>query len=98
MLTIDKNPLIINNMKWQLSQSFVMKDLALTKQILGNRIYEEKKEKLHLSQELFIEKVLHRFNMNKAKTTTFHLTTYIKLRTKKNPSTNIKIWKEFHMP
>jgi hypothetical protein len=45
MLTIDKNPLIINNMKWQLNQSFAMKDLALTKQILGNRIYEGKKKK-----------------------------------------------------
>jgi len=99
MLTIYKNPLVINNIKWQLNQSFAKKDLALTKQIIGIRIYEYKKEKkLHMLQELFIKKVFHRFNINKAKTISSHLATYIKLSTKKNPSTNIKkklwlLWK-----
>lgn len=55
-----------------------MKDLALTKQIIGIRIYEYKKEKkLYMSQEL------------KVKTISSQLATRVKLSNKKNPSTNI---------
>ena len=48
--------------------SFAMKDLGTTKQILGMKIScDRKNEKLWLSQESYIEKVLERFNMSKAK-------------------------------
>ncbi|GKA46788.1 retrovirus-related pol polyprotein from transposon TNT 1-94 [Tanacetum coccineum] len=51
-----------------LSKSFAMKDLGPAKQILGIRIFHDiGAKKLHISQEQYIEKVLRRFNMDKAK-------------------------------
>lgn len=45
-----------------------MKDLGPTKQILGMEIARDRKaEKLWLSQEEYIERILERFNMKHAK-------------------------------
>ncbi|GJX10355.1 hypothetical protein Tco_0200214 [Tanacetum coccineum] len=45
-----------------------MKDLGPAKQIIGIRIFRDRgAKKLHISQEQYIEKVLCRFNMDKAK-------------------------------
>ena len=66
-----------------------MKDLGPTKQILGIRIFRDRKEKkLYMSQEQYIEKVLERFNMNKAKVVSSPLATHFKLSTKQSPSTD----------
>ena len=47
---------------------FAMKDLGPTGQILSMKIYHDRsKEKLWLSQECYIKKVLDRFNMGKEK-------------------------------
>ena len=56
----------IDNLKRELSNSFAMKDLGSGKQILGMKISRDRKtEKLWLSQEAYVEKVLEIFSMNK---------------------------------
>uniref|UniRef100_A0A3Q7GJI6 Reverse transcriptase Ty1/copia-type domain-containing protein n=1 Tax=Solanum lycopersicum TaxID=4081 RepID=A0A3Q7GJI6_SOLLC len=60
----------IQKLKQEMSKSFAMKDLGPARQILGMQIVRERKaKKLVLSQEKYIEKVLHRFSMDKAKYT-----------------------------
>jgi ATP-binding cassette subfamily B (MDR/TAP) protein 1 len=55
-------------LKEELSKSFAMKDLGPAKQILGMKITRDrKKEKLCLSQEIYVQKVLKRFNMSNSK-------------------------------
>ena len=45
-----------------------MKDIGSTKKILGMEILKHKQEnELYLSKKWYIEKVLHRFNMENAK-------------------------------
>ena len=67
MLIVGKNAERINQLKIKLSKSFAMKDLGPAKQILGIRITRDRaSKKLHMSQEQYIEKVLRRFNMDKA--------------------------------
>jgi hypothetical protein len=54
-------------LKAQLSRKFDMKDLAVAKKILGMKIIWDRKSRLlYLSQNNYIEKVLHRFNMHNA--------------------------------
>nr|GFC66172.1 retrovirus-related Pol polyprotein from transposon TNT 1-94 [Tanacetum cinerariifolium] len=70
MLIVGKNIRRIAQLKRDLSKSFAMNDLGLAKQILGIRIFRDRgAKKLHISQEQYIEKVLRRFNMDKAKVT-----------------------------
>nr|GFD40383.1 putative pleckstrin (PH) domain, reverse transcriptase, RNA-dependent DNA polymerase [Tanacetum cinerariifolium] len=59
----------IAQLKRDLSKSFAMKDLGPTKQILGIRIFRDRgANKLHISQEQYIEKVLcSRFLSNPGK-------------------------------
>lgn len=55
MLIVGRNPSRIDKLKKQLSKFFAMKDLGPTKQILGIRIYRNRKEKkLYMSQEQYI--------------------------------------------
>jgi len=89
MLIVGMNSSRIDKLKKQLSQSFAMKDLGTAKQILGVRIHRCRKDKkLFISQEQYIEKVLERFNMNKAKVVSSPLATHFKLSTKQSPSTD----------
>ncbi|GJS10563.1 retrovirus-related pol polyprotein from transposon TNT 1-94 [Tanacetum coccineum] len=68
MLIVGKNIGRIAQLKRDLSKSFSMKDLGPAKQIIGIRIFRDRgAKKLHISQEQYIEKVLCRFNMDKAK-------------------------------
>jgi hypothetical protein len=77
----------IDRLKKELSKSFNMKDLGLAKQILGMKISRDrKKEKLWLSQESYIEKVLDRFNMCKANPMSSTLAGYLKLSSKQSPT------------
>ncbi|GJV14657.1 putative RNA-directed DNA polymerase [Tanacetum coccineum] len=68
MLIVGKNIGRIAQLKQDLCKSFAMKDLGPAKQILGIRIFRDRgAKKLHISQEQYIEKVMCRFNMDKAK-------------------------------
>lgn len=92
MLIVGKNTERISQLKQQLSKSFAMKDLGPAKQILGIRIHRDRvAKKLHISQEQYIEKVLCRFNMDKAKVVSSPLTTNFKLTEKDSPSTKEEI-------
>lgn len=77
----------IKKLKKELSKSFKMKDLGPANQILGMKISRDRKNgKLRLSQEDYIEKVLHRFNMDKATPVSSPLASHLKLSSKQNPS------------
>ena len=57
MLIIGHDSNKIDRLKRELSKSFAMKDLGFTKQILGMKIFcDRKNRKLWLSQESYIEK------------------------------------------
>ena len=57
-----------------------MKDLGPTKKILGMEIKRDRKSSLlFLSQEKYIEKVLHRFNMHDAKIVSTPIASHFKL-------------------
>jgi ATP-binding cassette subfamily B (MDR/TAP) protein 1 len=57
ILIVGKNVSRIARLKKELSKSFAMKDLGLTKCILGMRIERDRKSnKLYLSKEKYIEK------------------------------------------
>ena len=83
MLIIGHDSSKIDRLKRELSKSFAMKELGLTKQILGLNISRDRKNrKLWLSQESYIEKVLERFNMSKAKADCSLLAGHLKLSSK----------------
>ena len=83
MLIISHDSSKIDRLKRELSKSFAMKDLGSTKQILGMKISRDRKNmKLWLSQESYIEKVLERFNMSKAKVVCSPLVSHLKLSSK----------------
>ena len=64
-----------------------MKDLGPTSQILDIKISRDRtNEKLWLSQESYIEKLLDKFNMGKAKSMSSPLGSYLKLSSKQSPS------------
>ena len=68
MLVAVSNVQEINVLNGKLENSFAMKDLGATKQILSMRITGYRKNrKLTLSQSEYIEKVLERFNMQNEK-------------------------------
>ncbi|KAJ0865779.1 putative RNA-directed DNA polymerase [Helianthus annuus] len=92
MLIVGKNAERIVQLKKELSKSFSMKDLGPAKQILGIRITRDRaSKKLHMSQEQYIEKVLRRFNMDKAKSVSSPLTPNFKLTDKDCPSSKEEI-------
>ena len=87
MLIIGHDPSKIDKLKRELSKSFAMKDLGPAKQILGMKISRDRKNgKLWLSQESYIEKVLERFNMSKAKAVCSPLAGHFKLSSKQCPT------------
>jgi hypothetical protein len=68
MLIVGRDTSKIDKLKKELSKSFSMKDLGSAKQILGIKISRDRKSgKLWLSQESYVEKVLDKFNISKAK-------------------------------
>ncbi|GJU87271.1 hypothetical protein Tco_1294817 [Tanacetum coccineum] len=73
---------------------FSSERLGPAKQILGIRIFRDRgAKKLHISQEQYIEKVLRRFNMDKAKVVSSPLTPNFKLTDKDCPSSKKNIEK-----
>ncbi|RVW71160.1 Retrovirus-related Pol polyprotein from transposon TNT 1-94 [Vitis vinifera] len=87
ILIVGRNVSRIDNLKKQLSKSFAMKDLGPVKRILGIRIERDKaSKKLCMLQEQYIEKVLARFNMSKAKVVSSPLASHFKLSSRHSPS------------
>ena len=88
MLVAGSNMQEINVLKRKLANSFAMKDLGATKQILGTRITRDRKNhKLTFSQSEYIEKVLKRFNMQNAKPVSIPLASHFKLSKETCPKT-----------
>lgn len=80
MLIVGQDTKKIASLKKSLSKSFAMKDLGSAREILSMRITRDRKnKKLWLSQEKYIEKVLDRFNMRKAKPVSSPLAGHMKL-------------------
>ncbi|KAI3791603.1 hypothetical protein L2E82_05458 [Cichorium intybus] len=88
MLIAAKDMKEIQKLKDQLKADFEMKDLGATKKILGMEIVRDRKSRiLHLSQKGYIEKVLRRFNMHKAKPVNTPFAAHFKLSSALSPTT-----------
>ena len=99
MLLIGHDFRKIDKLKRELNNSFAMKDLGSTKQILGMKIScDRKKMKLWLSQESYIEKVLEIFNMSKVKTICSPLAGHLKLNSKQCPTSEKDMKKMSKVP
>ena len=62
-----------------MAKVFDMKDMGEASHILGMRIHKDQSKKmLYLSQEDYIDKVLHRFNMDRGKALSTPLPSYVK--------------------
>ena len=86
MLIVGRDVKQIKELKIALSKSFSMKDLGPASQILGMKIIRDRKsQKLWLSQERYVERVLERFNMSKAKAVCAPLTSHFKLSSAQCP-------------
>ena len=72
----------------ELSKTFDMKDLGNAKRILGMEILRDRKaDKLWLSQERYIERMLERFNMKNSKPISTPLVSHFKPSKRLCPST-----------
>ena len=92
MLVAGLNMKDIDVLKEKLAESFAMKDLGATKQILGMQISRDIKNwKLTLSQEDYIKKVLDRFRMHDAKLVGTPLVGHFKLSKEKCPQTQQEV-------
>lgn len=70
------------------SKEFDMKDLGAAKKILSMEILRDRENcKLYLSQKRYIEKVLHRFNMQNSKPVSTPLAAHFKLSATLSPKT-----------
>ena len=79
----------ITTLKKQLSSEFEIKDLGPAKKILGMEISRDIKSRLlFLSQENYIKKVLHRFNMHDAKSVSTPIAPHFKLSALQCPSSD----------
>ena len=89
MLIAAKGKREITTLKAQLSSEFDMKDLGAAKKILGMEITRDRNSGfLFLSQQSYIQKVLHRFNMHDAKSVSIPIATHFKLSSSQCPSTD----------
>lgn len=89
MLIVGRNISRIDGLKKQLNKFFAMKDLGPVKHILGMQTFRDRAaKKLYLSQEKYIEKVLHRFNMDKVKVVSSPIASTFKLSKEQCPSTD----------
>jgi hypothetical protein len=89
MLIAAKSKKDIAALKSQLSSEFEMKDLGAAKKILGMEITRDRNSGLlFLSQQNYIKKVLHRFNMHDAKSVSTPIAPHFKLSAEQCPSTD----------
>ena len=89
MLIAGKSLKEMDVLKKGLHQTFDMKDLGHANHILGMRITRDRNQHLlHLSQEEYIGKVLHRFHMEGGKTISTPLPPHMKLSAKDSPQSD----------
>ena len=87
MLIVGQDRNKIAALKKDLRRCFAMKDLGQARQILGMKITRDRPKKLlWLSQERYVERVLERFNMHKAKPVSTPLGGHFKLSSKQSPT------------
>lgn len=68
ILLIGNDVGVLSSVKLWLSQNFSMKDLGIASYILGIKVYRDRSKRLlGLSQSMYIDKVLKRFNMQDSK-------------------------------
>ena len=80
MLIAAKSKKEITTLKKLLSSEFEMKNLGAAKKILGMKITRDRNSGLlFLSQQSYIKKVLHRFNMHDAKSVSTPIAPHFKL-------------------
>ncbi|KAE9603853.1 putative RNA-directed DNA polymerase [Lupinus albus] len=80
MLIVSRDKSLIRKLKTQLNNEFEMKELGAAKKILGMEIHRDRQaDKLFLSQQKYIEKVLERFSMNDCKPVSTPLSAHFKL-------------------
>uniref|UniRef100_A0ACD5VA56 Uncharacterized protein n=1 Tax=Avena sativa TaxID=4498 RepID=A0ACD5VA56_AVESA len=89
MLIAAKGMKEITTLKAHLSSEFEMKDLGAAKKILGMEITRDRKSGLlFLSQQSYIKKVLHRFNMDGANSVSTPIAPHFKLSVSQCPTTD----------
>ena len=87
MLIMRKKLDEISRLKDQMARTFDMKDLGAAKQILAIEIHRHKRNgKLSFSQEKYVEKIIERFEMNKAKPVNVPLASHFKLSSSLSPN------------
>ncbi|RVW25426.1 Retrovirus-related Pol polyprotein from transposon TNT 1-94 [Vitis vinifera] len=92
MLIVRRDTGKIDKLKKELSKTFEIKDLGSASQILSIKISRDRTNgKLWLSQESYIEKVLDKFNIGKAKPVSSPLGSHLKLSSKQSPSSSFLI-------
>ncbi|KAL0438953.1 UNVERIFIED_CONTAM: Retrovirus-related Pol polyprotein from transposon TNT 1-94 [Sesamum latifolium] len=92
MLIAAKNMHDVLALKALLSQEFDMKDLSAATKILEMEIHRDGgSRKLSLSQQGYVEKVLDRFGMSKAKPVSTQLANHFKLSSEQYPKTDREI-------
>lgn len=80
MLIVGMDISRINELKKTLTKSFTMKDFGEAQKILGIQIvWDRNEKKLYLSQDRYVEKVLRRFSIDKAKAVSIPLLIILKL-------------------
>ena len=86
MLIASRNKTHIQKLKSQLKKKYNMKNLGETKKILGNEITRDRaSDRLRLSQENYVLKVLERFNMAEERPLITPLAGHFKLSSKQCP-------------
>ncbi len=92
MLISAKSILEVNKLKALLSKEFDMKDLGAAKKILGMEIRRDRGSgRLWLSQGAYVEKVLKRFSMDKAKPVSTPLASHFKLSASQCPKSEDEV-------
>uniref|UniRef100_A0A7C9CC22 NADH dehydrogenase n=1 Tax=Opuntia streptacantha TaxID=393608 RepID=A0A7C9CC22_OPUST len=90
---------LISKLKSQLGNEFEMKDLGVTKKILGVEIHRDQKvDKLYLSQRKYLKKMVDRFNMNYCKLVSSPSTTHFKLSSDSCLTSKEETKKILHVP
>ena len=80
MLLVERDPIRLKESKAQLSVEFDMKDLEAAKKILGIEILRDRNNnELSLTQKIYTNKVLCRFNMASSKAVSTPLAQHIKI-------------------
>ena len=87
MLIVIKSMEKINKLKVHMARNFDMKDIGAKTKILGIEIHKHKRNgKLIFPHEKYVEKILLRFEMNKAKPVNVTLVSHFKLSSSLCPS------------